>query len=234
MKTTLLQNLAATFSRGLPYVTLLLLVGCGKTTAIVAHDDEKSQSAEKQQADSEPAPIAKEAQAKTKTPPAQQPPAEPPGDVAKFMDDSLNGDTKAVEQAIESGVDVNTIDEEKRTALMLAAFNGHTTTVKILLDHGAKLSERDSMGRTALMFAATGDNAAACEALLTAGADVNATDAGEGFTPLMHAASEGQLEVVTLLLKHNADRDRRDIDGDTAKSFAEQNGHTEVVQALAK
>lgn len=69
---------------------------------------------------------------------------------------------------------------------------------------------------------------------VAAGADVNATDTGEGFTALMHAAAEGQLEVVKILLQHNADRNRRDIDGDTAQRFAEKNGHTEVVQTLSK
>lgn len=229
MKTHLRQNVTKALLPMLPGVILLLLVGCGKAPALVARESGKSQSAEKQQAESEPAAIANKAPAKTKASPATS-----PVDVSKFMEDSLNGDTKAVEQDIESGVNVNAIDEEKRTALMLAAFNGHTATVKLLLDHGAKLSERDSTGRTALMFAATGDNAAACETLLAAGADVNATDTGEGFTALMHAAAEGQLEVVKLLLQHNAERDRRDIDGDTAKSFAEKNGHTEVVKALAR
>ncbi len=234
MNMTLLPKTAATLSHVLPSVVLLLLIGCGKTTVIVAHDSERPQSAEKQQADSKPARVANKAPARKKTPATTQSPAKAPVDVTKFMDDALNGDTKAIEQAIADGVDVNATDEEKRTALMLAGFNGHTATVKMLLDHGAKLSNRDSMGRTALMFAATGDNAAACQALLDAGAEVNVTDTGEGFTALMHAAAEGQLEVVKLLLKHNADRNRRDIDGDTAQSFAKKNGHAEVVQALAK
>lgn len=229
MKTTLRRNIAETLPCCLPCVVLLLLGGCGKTPEIVAHESGQSPSAEKQQAEPKPAPIVNEARATKKTSPTT-----PPVDVSKFMGDALNGDTKAVQAAIDSGVDVNTLDEEKRTALMLAAFNGHTATVKMLLDHGATLSARDSMGRTTLMFAATGDNAAACEALLAAGAEVNATDTGEGFTALMHAAAEGQLEVVKVLLQHHADRDRRDIDGDTAQSFAQQNGHTEVVQALAK
>lgn len=234
MKNTLFPNAAAILSRGLTCVALLLLVGCGKTTEIVAHDSENSHSPSTPQADSKLDAIGSGSSAKRQFPPAPKQPAQPPVDVPKFMDDALNGNADAVEQAVAAGVDVNAVDEEKRTALMLAAFNGHVEIVKLLLDHDAKLSERDSMGRTPLMFAATGDNAAACEALLAAGADVNATDTGEGFTALMHAAAEGQLEVVKVLLQHNADRSRRDIDGDTAQSFAEKNGHTEVVKMLAK
>lgn len=232
MKSISLPN--ARKSRRLTCVAFLLLAGCGETTEIVGHDRDKSPAAGNQQVDAKPDVIAGESADKSQTSPAQKQPAQPPVDVPKFMDDALNGNTEAVKQAVAAGVDVNAADEEKRNALMLAAFNGHVEIVKLLLEHDAKIGERDSMGRTALMFAATGDNAAACEALLAAGADVNATDTGEGFTALMHAAAEGQLEVVKVLLQHNADRNRRDIDGDTAQSFAEKNGHTEVVKAIAK
>jgi ankyrin repeat protein len=54
----------------------------------------------------------------------------------------------------------------------------------------------------------------------------------EGFTALMTAAAEGQLEVVRLLLERGADPTLVDTDGDTALSFARQNGHTMVAQLL--
>ena len=49
----------------------------------------------------------------------------------------------------------------------------------------------------------------------------------------MHAAAEGQLEVVKTLLEHHADPQIRDVDGDTARDFAERNGHAEVVRLLS-
>ena len=64
------------------------------------------------------------------------------------------------------------------------------------------------------------------------GAKVNVRDRGEGFTALMFAASEGHIDVVKLLLKHDADKTLRDIDGDTAASFARKNGHTKIVDLL--
>jgi ankyrin repeat protein len=48
----------------------------------------------------------------------------------------------------------------------------------------------------------------------------------------MTAAAEGQLEVVRHLLDHGADRSLEDTDGDTALTFARQNGHAEVVKLL--
>ena len=155
-------------------------------------------------------------------------------DVSAFRDAALYGKIETVRQAIEAGVDVNSIDEQQRSALLLASFNGHTSVVKLLLDQDALLGHRDAMGRTALMFAATGANAETVELLLDEGAEINAVDTGEGFTALMHAAAEGQVEVVQILLKNKADPAIRDVDGDTARDFATQNGHSEVKELLSK
>ncbi len=155
-------------------------------------------------------------------------------EVPEFLDAAFLGNVATVQKALGAGVDVNSVDEERRTPLMLAAFNGHTPVVELLLKAGALPNERDAAGRTPLMFAATGDNAATVAVLLDAGAEVNAVDAEEKFTALMHAAAEGQAKVVEVLLERKADPDLRDVDGDTAKDFATQNGHAEVVRLLTK
>ena len=62
--------------------------------------------------------------------------------------------------------------------------------------------------------------------------DVNLIDRGEHWTALMFAAAEGQTEVVKLLLAAGADATLKDVDGDTARNFAAQNGHTETVAAF--
>lgn len=151
-----------------------------------------------------------------------------------FLDAALDGDMNTVRQAIEGGMDVNKSDDQQRTALMLAAFNGHTPIVKLLLDEDADLGHRDAMGRTPLMFAATADNGETVRLLIDAGAEVNRADTNEGFTALMHAAAEGQLKVVQILLKHRADPAIQDVDGDTAFDFATRNGHTEIVKELSQ
>ena len=61
---------------------------------------------------------------------------------------------------------------------------------------------------------------------------VNVQGKLEGFTALMTAAAEGQLDVVRLLLAYGADPGLEDKDGDTAASFARQNGHSAVVDLL--
>jgi hypothetical protein len=158
----------------------------------------------------------------------------PTVDISAFFDAALNGNLAAVEQAIEAGMNINATDEEQRSALMLASFNGHAPVAKMLLKKGATLGARDSNGRTALMFAATGANLETVGLLIANGAQIDAVDTAEKFTPLMFAAAEGQVEVVQVLLKHKADPNLRDIDGDTAQDFASRNGHAEVVRLLAK
>jgi ankyrin repeat protein len=68
--------------------------------------------------------------------------------------------------------------------------------------------------------------------LLDKYADPNITDDEEHFTALMYAASEGQLDVVKLLLSAKADPSLKDVDGDNALVFAKNNGHSEVVVLL--
>jgi ankyrin repeat protein len=48
----------------------------------------------------------------------------------------------------------------------------------------------------------------------------------------MTAAAEGLADVVRLLFGAGADQDIKDVDGDTALSFARQNGQAEVVALL--
>jgi ankyrin repeat protein len=50
----------------------------------------------------------------------------------------------------------------------------------------------------------------------------------------MHAAAEGNLEVVKVLIKYGADRNLKDADGDDAGTFATQNGHLQVVEYLKR
>jgi ankyrin repeat protein len=149
-------------------------------------------------------------------------------DQQMIFDAALNGDLEKVRESIGKGADPNDIDPDGRTALMYASFNGHTEIVRLLLDEGAKVGLRDAMGRTALLFASTGPFAETVELLLDHHADPNITDNDEHFSPLMHAAAEGQLEVVKLLIERGADPAMKDIDGDTAAVFARNNGHTEV------
>lgn len=67
--------------------------------------------------------------------------------------------------------------------------------------------------------------------LLDQGADVNEDDIG--FTSLIHAAREGHIDIVKLLLKRGANVNARSDDWNiTALHFAVDRGHIDVVRCL--
>lgn len=117
------------------------------------------------------------------------------------------------------------------TALMLASKYGIRCNdlVKNLIEHGANLNLRNSDGRTALILAAN-DNGIdnyhyeVLETLIKKGAQLDWQDR-YGMTALMYAAGGGQLKVVKLLLKHNADPTISNNKGETAEQIALNKGH---------
>jgi ankyrin repeat protein len=152
--------------------------------------------------------------------------------VAAFLEAALEGRLEEVKSELGRGMKVDARGEGERTALMLTAFNGHTMVADALLRAGAQVDLRDEMGRTPLMFASTGPYLPTVTLLVEHGAEVNATDAGEQWSSLMFAAGEGQTEVVLYLLERGADPTLKDIDGDTAASFAGQRGHGALARLL--
>jgi ankyrin repeat protein len=150
-----------------------------------------------------------------------------------FHDAAYDGNIEIVKLALKEGIKADIVDENNQNALMLAAFNGHTEIIKILIKEGVSVNHKDNDGRTALIYASTGPFPATIKLLLDNKAEVNVVDKVEHFTALMHAAAEGQLEVVKILMANGADATLKDIDGDTAEAFALQNKHPEVAQYLA-
>ena len=118
------------------------------------------------------------------------------------------------------------------TLLMRAALDGNTERVKELIHQGADLNQRDDNGRTALMFAAINMHYESMKVLLEYGADVNARS-DKGGTALMGAASAGDLRMVQALLDKGADVHAKLREtNETAATFAERYGRTEIARLL--
>ncbi len=149
-----------------------------------------------------------------------------------LLQSALDGKLQTLKNAIEKGFDVNTIDSNKRTAIMLAAFNGHTEIVDLLIENGANVNMTDNLNRTALIYASTGPFVPTVTSLLNAGAKPNIVDNQEKWTAVMMAASEGQLEVVKTLVANGADLKMVDIDGESSLDFANSKGHKEVAKYI--
>lgn len=150
-----------------------------------------------------------------------------------FHEAAFSGNLETVKMHINRNENLDTMNQDGHTPLMLASFNGHTDVVKVLLKNGAKVDITDNKGLTPLHFAASGAFPETVEVLLENGAPINATDQIEHFTPLMYAAAEGNVEVVKLLLEKGADLTFTDDDGDDAEAFARQNNQPEIVKILS-
>lgn len=160
------------------------------------------------------------------------PPQEQKALQEELFQSAMQGDLVRVTESLKQGSEVNGLDEEKRSALMLAGFEGHTEVAKYLLENGADVNLADINGRTALMFASSGPFPETVALLLEKGANVNAADTHEGWTALMFAAGEGQFEVCQALLHGGADKALKDKDGDQAIDHAGNNKHQKVVDLL--
>jgi ankyrin repeat protein len=153
--------------------------------------------------------------------------------VKSFHDAAYDGNVEKVKLAIKTGIQANIVDENGKNALMLAAFNGHADIVKILIKEGVSVNSKDNTNLTALIYASSGPHPNTVQLLINNKANINDFDNVEHFTALMFAVSEGQLEVVKILMENGADASLMDIDGDNAEDFARQNKHPEVTQFLA-
>src|SRR4029077_5627090 len=94
---------------------------------------------------------------------------------------------------LKAGADPNIAQSTGETPLMTCARTGSVAAVKLLLEHGANADAREAeRGQTALMWAATGKSKVV-KTLLDHRADANARTE-TGFTPLMFAAQQGDVE----------------------------------------
>lgn len=121
-----------------------------------------------------------------------------------------------------------------RQPIHQAAQNGHLRVADALLRARPDCCDlRDEMGTTPLFLASMLGHRATAELLLSKGADPNAqavSDRNRG--PLHNAAQCGHLEVVRLLLSHNAVIDIEEDDQATPLWLACQDGHLEVARFL--
>jgi ankyrin repeat protein len=110
---------------------------------------------------------------------------------------------------IERGANVtgqNSIDSS--TVLHAAAFPGNHGLVALLLANGADVAATNDIGRTPLHFAVQDSwpsaDSSTIDLLIAHGATIDARDSNDE-TPLLVAASEGNMLIIPALLEHGAD-----------------------------
>lgn len=142
-------------------------------------------------------------------------------------------DVQAVERLVNLG-QINDVNSEGRTALMIACTESSLEIVQAILDANADIEIQDKCGCTALMDAAFKGNKEMIEMLLRKKADVNAIN-NTGETALMLALeypNNNTIEIIEMLLDKHAWVDIKNEEGDTPLMLAAENGHTEIVKIL--
>ena len=175
---------------------------------------------------------------------------------------TINGSAAMIERLLEAGVDSNAaLTQHGDTALMMAVRTGRPDAIQVLLDAGAEVNTKETWGgTTALMWAVSEHHADAVQMLIEHGADLDARsriypvadgrgsegpepedptpDAvpvgypNGGFTALLFAAREGDLESSALLLAAGADMNTLASDWKDPLGLAIYNGNYELASLL--
>lgn len=116
--------------------------------------------------------------------------------------------------AVEAGANVNAIDEEGFSPLMLVAFRGNRDIAEYLLGMGADVNQPNARGVLPLHYAALTGNVQMCELLYLNGCEVDAPIYdGLAWVPLHCAAYSGKADAFEFILGVGANVKIRDAEG---------------------
>jgi ankyrin repeat protein len=143
-----------------------------------------------------------------------------------------NGGVAVVSRLLEAGANPNAAQANGVTSLMLAARTGAADVVQRLLARGARVDAVvQATGQTALMWATAERHRAVMQALIAAGASVGARSK-IGFTPLLFAVRNGDLEAAKILIASGALVNQPGADGTQALPLAIVSGHDAMATFL--
>src|SRR5215475_10587175 len=115
-----------------------------------------------------------------------------------------NAGLPMTQKLIAAGADPNVALVSGETALMQAARRGSADIVQALLSAKADPNAKEKNGgQNALMWAVAQKQSAVADALVRGGADVHG-GSKSGFTPLMFAAQQGDVDTMRVLLRAGA------------------------------
>jgi len=144
------------------------------------------------------------------------------------------GHVDVVKRLIEAGADVNQADQEGLTPLSIAAAKGRWNILELLLakmDNRAVNFHPDVHDTQLMLYAGVAKGLIHIVLFaLAKGADINKIH--KDWTPLLFAAHEGHVAIVTLLLAKKAEVNKPNNNGETPLFMAAQNGSEEVVKLL--
>ncbi|WP_265032673.1 ankyrin repeat domain-containing protein [Wolbachia endosymbiont (group A) of Sicus ferrugineus] len=131
------------------------------------------------------------------------------------------------------GIDVNSVNEDKRTPLHSAIQYVCKETVKTLIGAGASVNAQDKEGKTPLHYAAEHGHTQIAKVLLKRGANVNSADKDK-CTPLYSAIQYGCEETVKTLIGAGASVNSADEDERTPLHIATHFPRKKIVKILVE
>jgi ankyrin repeat protein len=105
-------------------------------------------------------------------------------------------DYTSINILLSEGTDIDTVDQQGNTPLMVATEIGNPRIMDIILSHNPTIDKQNKEGMTALMIAAKTGQLHAVKKLLSHGADYAARN-NSGNNPITLASKFGHTEIVT-------------------------------------
>lgn len=131
------------------------------------------------------------------------------------------------------GARIDPASETDLVPLNIACEHGSESAMDLILKHGARIVPDAEGLYPQHMVARAGKSSRQLLLLKQYGADLNQVDRLYGWTPLFHAASEGNIDCLKALLKVGVDAKIVDEKGLPAIYYAAWEGHLECMQLLA-
>lgn len=145
----------------------------------------------------------------------------------------IHGHYKCVAMLLARGARVDPYKENDHVPLNLACERGSIGIVELLLKHGCKIMADAEGLYPQHLVARSGQKSELLLLLQSFGADLDQTDKLYGWTPLFHAASEGNVPCLRTLLEVGARADIVDEKDLSAMYYAAWEGHLECMRLLS-
>jgi ankyrin repeat protein len=117
------------------------------------------------------------------------------------MQAAYEGNTAKLIFLLNHGANPNFKSKDGLTPLMDAVMGSCADCIDLLIKAGSNVNEVNTRGESAIVMASTDGQVNAVKKLLKARADINITFNERGFTLLMDACFEGNLELIKILVE---------------------------------
>ncbi len=143
---------------------------------------------------------------------------------------AMYGHTDICTLLIDSGADIDQVDQDGNTPLMYAIISGHYETVNSLIEKGASFEPLPNSG-IPLIIACQYGHLDIVKNLLSRGAKLIPNM--DGLYPLHLACREGKTEITKCLIAHGSMIERKDsFTGWTPLFYAASEGHLDCIKVL--